>query len=128
MQRPFQVNITNISEVRMGSPYSTCEIELIGFDKVSIAKNGWQDKYAWSRDSSKLVLIKLDFENNIPAFHFFIINVDTGETKESNKYFGLVNEISIEDNTIVINKFIYDKLKSKPGKVCCEVDEKFEIF
>jgi len=73
MHSPFQVNITNISEVRMGSPYNTCEIELVGFDKVRLAKNGWQDKYAWTSDFSKLVLIKLDFENNTPGFHLFVI-------------------------------------------------------
>ncbi len=112
----------------MGSPYNTCQIELIGFDKVSLPKYGWQDKYAWANDYSKLVLIKYDFEKNIPGFHFFVINVNTGEVEESKRHFGLINKISIVDNKIVINKFLYDKLKSGPGKLCCEVDEEFDML
>jgi hypothetical protein len=112
----------------MGSPYNFCEIELVGFDKLSLSKYGWQDKYVWTDDSSKLVLIKFDFENNTPGFHFFIINTNTGETKQSGRYLGLINEISIANNKIVINKFLYDKAKTELGKLCCEVDEEFEIF
>src|SRR6185437_17168936 len=104
----------------MGSPYNFCEIELIGYNKVHLAKNGWQDKYAWNSDYSKLVLVKFDLENNDAGFRFFVINVDTGETEETKRYFGLINQISIVGNKIVINKFIYDKIKSEPGNLCCE--------
>jgi len=112
----------------MGSPYNFCEIELIGYNKVHLAKNGWQDKYAWNSDYSKLVLVKFDLENNDAGFRFFVINVDTGETEETKRYFGLINQISIVGNKIVINKFIYDKIKSEPGNLCCEFDEEFEIL
>ena len=112
----------------MGSPYSFCEIELIGYNKVHLVKYGWQDKYAWNSDFSKLVLIKFDLENNDAGFRFFVIDVNAGTTKESKRYFGLINTISIVDNKIVINKFLYDKLKSEPGKLCCEIDEEFEML
>ena len=70
-KRPFQIKVTNVDEVRMGSPYNRCNIELVGFDKTKLPEGGWQDKYAWSDDSKTLVLIKWDFENNKPGFHLF---------------------------------------------------------
>ncbi len=81
IKRPFEIKITNASEIRMGSPYSHCDIELAGFDKIKLPKSGWQDKFAWTDDSKKLVLIKWDFENNDPGFHLFHIDIETGLTR-----------------------------------------------
>jgi hypothetical protein len=129
MPSPFQICISNISEIRMGSPYSFCEIELIGYNKLNLPKrNAWQDKYAWNSDYSKLVLIKFDLENNDAGFRLFIINVKTGEATESKRYFGLINNISIFDEKVIINKFLYDKQKSEPGNLCCEINEEHDIL
>lgn len=127
IKRPFQVKVTNAGEVRMGSPYNNCDIELIGFEKLKLPKAGWQDKYAWSEDSKNLLLIKWNFQNNVPGFHLFLINTETGQTKESPRFTGLPNNISITGNKIKINKFLYDKEKTKSGNPCCEVDEEFEF-
>jgi hypothetical protein len=127
IKRPFLLKITNCDEVRMGSPYKRCDIELIGFDKIKLPIGGWQDKYAWSDDSKKLVLIKWDFEKNDPGFHLFLINAETGLTKESPRLFGLPNKISLSGDKVKLNKFLYDKEKSKSGKLCCELDEEFEF-
>ena len=119
--------MTNAAEVRMGSPYNNCDIELVGFDKLKLQKSGWQDKYAWADDSKKLILIKWDFENNEPGFHLFLIDTETGQTKESPRLFGLPNNISLIGDKIKVNKFLYDKEKSRASKLCCEVDEEFEF-
>ena len=59
MKEPFKVSITNVSEIRMGSPYNLCDIELLGFNKVKFSKGrAWQDKYAWRDDFEKIVFIK----------------------------------------------------------------------
>jgi len=127
IKRPFLIRITNVDEVRMGSPYNHCDIELAGFDKVKLPKTGWQDKYAWSDDSKKLVLIKWDFENNFPGFHLFLIDIETGQTRESPRLFGLPKNISINGEKVKLNKFLYDKEKSKSGNWFCEIDEVFEF-
>jgi hypothetical protein len=114
-------------EVRMGSPYNSCKIELLGQNKIHLPKARWQDKYAWTNDSKKLVLIKWDFENNEPGFHLFYIDIETGKTVESKKISGLPNTISIVDNKITVNKFLFDKTKSVPGNLCCNVNEEFEF-
>jgi hypothetical protein len=128
IKRPFQIKVTNVDEIRMGSPYNRCDIELVGFYKTKLSKEGWQDKYAWSDDSKKLVLIKWDFENSKPGFHLFCIDAETGQTKESPRFFGLPNNISFIADKIKINKFLYDKEKSKPGDLCCNLDEIFDFF
>lgn len=126
-KRPFQVRLTNIDEVRMGSSYNNCNIELVGTDKIKLPNGGWQDKYAWSENSEALALIRWDFENNIPGFHLFLIDTKTGQTKESPRIFGLPNSISFAADKIKINKFLYDKAKTKSGQLCCTIEETFDF-
>jgi len=111
----------------MGSPYNHCHIELIGFDKMMLPKAGWSDKYAWTDDSKRLVLVKWDFENNIPGFHLYFINTENGEVFESPRIFGLLSDISIAGKKVRITKFLYNKEKSEPGKLCCDVNEEFDF-
>lgn len=125
--RPFQIKITNVEEVRMGSPYNGCNIELINFNKVKLPIGGWQGKFAWTDNSKRLVLIRWNFEKNTPGFHLFLIDIETGQTKESPRLLGLPNSISFEGNKIKINKFLYDKEKSTLGNLCCIVVEAFEF-
>jgi hypothetical protein len=126
IKRPFQIKVTNHREIRMGSPFIFCDIELVGFDKLKLPTSGWQDKYAWADNSEKLALIKWDFENNDPGFRIFLIDIEMGKLKESLRIFGLPNSISFVEHNIIVNKFLYDKEKSKPGKLCCDTDEIFE--
>jgi hypothetical protein len=77
LKRPFEINIINPQEIRMGSPYNCCHIELVGNSKITLPKAGWQDKYAWSSDSKYLVLIKWNLEDNEPGFHLFLITIET---------------------------------------------------
>ena len=111
----------------MGSPYNYCHIELIDYRALEIPKGGWQDKYAWSSDYKKLVLIQWDFENGEPGFHFFIIDTEINQIKEGQRIPGLVNKIEIENEKIKINKYLYDKEKSEPGNLCCNIDEEYDL-
>jgi hypothetical protein len=127
MSTPFEVILTHITEIRMGSPYNTCHLSLSGFDKVNIDSYGWQDKFAWNNDSSVLILVKYNVEGNIPGFNLVRINAETGEMRESRKIFGLVNNLSINNNGIItINKFLYNKEKSTK-ELCCEVIEEYSL-
>lgn len=127
IKRPFLIKFTNANEIRMGSPFNSCDIEIVGFDKIKLPKCSWQDKYAWTDDSKKLLLIKWNFENNDPGFHLFLIDTETGQKKESSRLLGLPTNVSIIGNKIKISKFLYDKKKSVAGKLCCEVEEEFEF-
>ncbi|MBL7725817.1 MAG: hypothetical protein JNK27_16885 [Chitinophagaceae bacterium] len=125
--RPFLIKFTNADEIRMGSPFNSCDIEIVGYDKIKLPKGNWQDKYAWTDDSKKLLLIKWNFENNEPGFHLFLIDIETGQKKESLRLVGLPTNISLIDDKIKISKFLYDKEKSVAGKLCCEIEEEFEF-
>jgi hypothetical protein len=111
----------------MGSPYNCCEIKLVGYNKIVLPRLTWQDKYAWSNDSTKLVLIRWSMEDNEPAFRFFIINIETGSFKESHQIAGCVNSLSVGEDRILYNKFLYDKSKTTQGSLCCNVDEEYQI-
>jgi hypothetical protein len=126
-KRPFQIKITAVDEIRMGSPFNHCHIELVGSDKIKLSEAGWQDKYAWTSDSKRLVLIKWDFATNDPAFHLFLIDTETGKTKESGMFYGLPKSISIIGDKIKLTKFIYSKEKSGPDNLCCDIEEEYEF-
>lgn len=123
-KRPFQVVFKNAHEIRMGSPYNTCDIELVGTDKIQLPKANWQDKFAWSSDSKILVLVKWNIDNNNPVFKLIFIDTETGAIQESIKILGAVNSLRVTGKTVRYNKFYYDKVKSRE-KLCCEVEEDY---
>lgn len=125
MQLMLKIKITNRDELRMGSPYNICNIELPDLKFIDLPKAGWQDKYALSNDSKTLVLIKWNLEGNNPGFHFFIIDTITGAITRSERIAGLVNEIHITGNRIQYNKFLYDKSKPEAGSLCCNIDAEY---
>lgn len=51
IKRPFQVIFKNAIEIRMGSPYNFCDIDLKGTDRIALPKATWQDKVAWTDDA-----------------------------------------------------------------------------
>src|SRR5687768_7201476 len=102
---PFQVKFIDPQEVRMGSPYNLCSIKILGNDKIKLENNAWQDKLAWSKDFQYLVLIKWNFTKNEPGFHFVIFNIYTGECKTSERIFGLLKYLEIQDKKILYKKF-----------------------
>src|SRR5687768_9010365 len=57
-KRPFQILFKDITEIHTGSHYNACKIELIATDKIQLPQASWQDKFAWTDDSKKLVLVK----------------------------------------------------------------------
>jgi hypothetical protein len=56
----------------------------------------------------------------------FIVDTETGATKEGIRMFGAINTMKIIGGEIHYNKFYYDKEKSKET-LCCNVDETYKI-
>ncbi|HEX4887694.1 MAG TPA: hypothetical protein VFV37_06565, partial [Luteibaculaceae bacterium] len=84
----------------------------------------WQDKFAWRHDNKYLVLIQWDLENNDPGFHFKIFNTESGKSHTSDRILGMVNNLSITDNKILYNKFLYTG-KTADGKLLSNTDNEF---
>jgi hypothetical protein len=127
LTRPFEIKLVNSLEIRMGSPYNQCEIEILGKTNIVLPKYEWQDKYCWSNDNTKLILIAWNFEENIPGFHFCIFDIESGCMKRSEKIFGLLNSLILVENKIEYSKFIYNKEESKLGELCCNIYESYYI-
>ncbi|MFL2571716.1 MAG: hypothetical protein ACJ0QL_07565 [Parvicellaceae bacterium] len=127
MTRPIKIKIVGRpSEVRMGSPYNSCELDFTG-TTLDLPTNNWQDKFAWSSDNKYLGLIQWNFDNNEPGFHFYIIDTRTNTLTITERIMGLVNDMKIKDDKILYNKFLHNREKSKPKDLCCHVDEEYEI-
>lgn len=126
MKPPFEIRLHKIDEVRHGSPYMYCQIEFVGTD-ITLANCLWQNKYAWSDDFSNLVLIKWNFDENEPGFHFYIIDLLSKKIFESERILGLPDSIAVSSKLIKYSKFLYDKRKSGTGDLCCHLSGEYVI-
>lgn len=126
MDNQVKLSFSNREEIRMGSPYMSADLHLEGLD-IKVPNACWQDKFAISKDNKFIVLISFDFSNNEPGFRICIIDTDRKAITHTKRMFGLVNEISIDNRKILLNKFIYDKAKSKTSELCCNVNDEIDI-
>jgi hypothetical protein len=127
MKRPIDIEIIGRpSEIRIGSPYQTCELKLRGTD-LKLPKNNWSDKFAWTKDNKFLTLIQRNFKDNDPGFHFYIIDTQADKLIKSDRILGLVNSMKIKNDKVLYNKFSLDREKSEHGKLCCNTDEEYEF-
>jgi hypothetical protein len=120
-QKPFDVKIVGKpTEIRMGSPHSICNIELVGFS-IRMTLEGFYNKYAWSKDHKFLILIKWDTEGNEPGFKFYILNTISGSLIISERISGFVNDLKVRNQIVYYNKVLYDTLRTKGlSQVCSE--------
>lgn len=118
MDKQIFVSFSNKQEIRHGSPYMMAELHITGIE-LDLPNNEWQDKYAISNDEKWLVLVNFDLSDNTPGFVFYIINLKSKKIKITERYFGLLNNVSIKEGKITYDKFLYDKGKSQAGNLCC---------
>jgi hypothetical protein len=126
VDRPFEVVISNVDELRMGSPYNTCNIHVTGIE-LDLPQTGWQDKYVWSANSRYLVLVRWNLQQNNPGFNFIIIDSIYLKIQRSEKIPGLLEVIEVANQVIKYRKFLYDRDKSKGGNLCCYHDDEYLI-
>lgn len=125
-KRPFEIKFTSVGEIRMGSPYNRCDIQFIGQTNIKLENACWEDKFAWSNDNKYLVLIQWNLDNNDPGFHLTIFNTLTGKSHTSERIMGMVNNLSIMDNKILYNKFLYIG-KTADGKLLDNTDNEYKF-
>ena len=125
MESRLKISFSNRQEIRMGSPYMMADLHLEGLD-FEIPNACWQDKFATSKDRKFIALISFDLSDNEPGFEIYIIDTDKKTITKTERMFGLVNKISIDEGKIKFNKFLFDKTKSKTGELCCNIDEELE--
>jgi hypothetical protein len=65
----------NIEEIRMGSPYNVCDLELKGKWVPDLPEYEWQDLFAKSQNNRDLALVAWDIEKNNPGFKLIIIDL-----------------------------------------------------
>ena len=121
-----EVKISNLSEIRMGSPFNTCDIQLIGINGLHLPKSGWQDKFAFTEDYKQLILIKWSFPNNELGFILYSIDIENQSYQVSGQLLGLPKTVSINnEGRVLISKFYFDKTKTKDQNYANDVTEEY---
>lgn len=65
----YSVDFTNISDVRMGSPFNIATVVLHGSYLPSLEPKAYQDIFLLTENSEAVILIKWAFDkNNVPGF------------------------------------------------------------
>lgn len=122
----IQVHFANEREIRMGSPFMSAELTITGIELL-LPEMCWQNKYALSGDKKWIVLIAFNLASNEPGFILYVINTETKNIRFTHRIMGLVKDVSIEQEVIKINKFLYDKGKSEYGNLCCDIEEEISL-
>lgn len=71
----LNIQFKNIREIRMGSPYNLCEIEISGSWIPPLQTYDWQDLIAYNPDKRHIALIQWNTTGNIPGFH--VVRIDS---------------------------------------------------
>ena len=72
----MEVKFLNCGEVRMGSPYNICDLELQGDWVPELPEEDWQDLTATSPDGGYVALVAWDVKpDNTPAFKMYKIDL-----------------------------------------------------
>jgi hypothetical protein len=104
-KRPFDIDIFNSNEIRMGSPFNICEIKLRGTE-IQIPEGGWRDKFEWSLDNKFLVLIQWNIDKlNDPGFNFYIIDISKQSVQISERIKGIIEDFRVSGEKIVYKIF-----------------------
>lgn len=105
----IKVITSNQIEVRMGSPYNVCDIEVEGVD-IQIPKSGWQDIYTFSNEKQLLILVRWNLDENLPGFNCYFIKLPTGHKTISKRIEGIVTDIEVDSDQIILS-IIYASAK-----------------
>lgn len=83
----------NIEEIRMGSPYNVCDLELMGKWIPDLPAYEWQDLFANSQNNRYLALVAWAIKKNNPGFKLIIIDLKNKNIKETERITGCCKSI-----------------------------------
>ncbi len=83
----------NVEEIRMGSRYNVCDLELQGNWIPSLPTYDWQDKYAKSDNGRYLALVAWDVVDNHPGFRIIIIDIRKRSIRKTKRIIGCCESI-----------------------------------
>lgn len=90
----IRVRFKDVGEIRMGSPYSICRLELSGGKIPELPETDWQDRRAYSPDKRFLGLVRWDTPGNEPGFRIFTIDSARGTHTVSRRIKGCCVKLS----------------------------------
>jgi len=101
MSRALRVTFRNVREIRMGSPYSVCEIRLNGEWVPPLPVTDWQNIKAASPDNRYVALVRWNAAGNQPGFH--VVRIDTKARKyhKTKRIAGLCRRIYWDEDRFV---------------------------
>lgn len=71
------INFIDKMEIRMGSPFNHCKVEVKGLTLPELSVETFQDIYNWADDYEYLGLVKWNInDNNEPGFNIFVVDVN----------------------------------------------------
>ena len=87
---------TEIQEIRTGSPYKLCNLQLEGRAWIPILPvRDWQNIFVTDDDQRYLVLVAWNIDKgNNPGFNIFVIDAKKNTVTESPRYCGCCNSLS----------------------------------
>jgi len=99
------VHFLNSHEIRMGSPYQICSLQLEGEWTPDLEERGWQPLYSRSPDGRYLGLVEWDTADNTPGFRVILIDENQKTVEASQRIPGCCESLMWGDNVIFWKTF-----------------------
>jgi len=90
----FKIAFVNCYEIRMGSPFNICDLEIDSEWRSLLPEHDWQDKIAYSPDQRFIGLVRWDTRGNEPGFRIIILDTETKQRAESPRIDGCCDHVS----------------------------------
>ena len=113
----IKVRFKNREEIRMGSPFNTCDIILEdNKNRINLPNKDWQDKFSTSPDGKLLALIFWDIKCNEPDFRILLVDIKKQNKSISKRFNGICKSISWAENGFNLDIITYVKIIN--NKLC----------
>jgi hypothetical protein len=95
----IKIEFSNCSEIRMGSPYQVCTLNIDAEWGARLGERDWQDRAAHSPDGRFVGLVYWDILNS-PGFRIMLLDTKTKRVNESERIAGCCDSITWKNNGI----------------------------
>lgn len=93
MKPKLRVRFRNKREIRMGSPYSICDISFSGEWIPPLPETDWQDRKAVSPDGETMALVLWNTAGNCPGFHVIRIDLKNRTYHKTKRIMGICKSL-----------------------------------
>ena len=94
----IEVAFANCDEIRMGSPWRRCDVEIRGEWSPDLPATDWLEVFATSTSREQVALVRWDIRDNEPGFRVVTVDANDRTVTESPRIEGICAELTWDED------------------------------